>query len=397
MIDIKKEKGYILYALILVYLTCYFIQLFGFPDLLMLVLGAIFCLILLLKQKKLRVDLGVCLIAITMFSYCIVVFGIRAIVIMMPYIPVLMYVLSHYLSKEIKVHDKSGIELSKVIYCLVFGHAVHGVLNSYLYFAGYRWEGTRYWMDVWQREIIPGTQLTLYYIPVFAVLFPALIYFTKKKSRNIMVILLSLFFVYASLATRTRTTLLVLVLVFFIQGVIFVLLEKEKVMKNVTPKKLGLFFGGIIVLIAVLVFALKDLEIIRIFINNLSKGGGILNNIRFVVQRQALSQIFDYPWGGSQMVLDLKLTHNVWLDLANEAGIIPFFAFAGYTFWTLYELIRFVMKKEIATEVKLMMVGIYVAFFLYYTVESAIRATVHFMTPWMLVNGLVHGYVSNND
>lgn len=397
MIDIKKEKGYILYALILVYLTCYFIQLFGFPDLLMLVLGAIFCLILLLKQKKLRVDLGVCLIAITMFSYCIVVFGIRAIVIMMPYIPVLMYVLSHYLSKEIKVHDKSGIELSKVIYCLVFGHAVHGVLNSYLYFAGYRWEGTRYWMDVWQREIIPGTQLTLYYIPVFAVLFPALIYFTKKKSRNIMVILLSLFFVYASLATRTRTTLLVLALVFFIQGVIFVLLEKEKVMKNVTPKKLGLFFGGIIVLIAVLVFALKDLEIIRIFINNLSKGGGILNNIRFVVQRQALSQIFDYPWGGSQMVLDLKLTHNVWLDLANEAGIIPFFAFAGYTLWTLYELIRFVMKKEIATEVKLMMVGIYVAFFLYYTVESAIRATVHFMTPWMLVNGLVHGYVSNND
>ena len=397
MIDIKKEKGYILYALILVYLTCYFIQLFGFPDLLMLVLGAIFCLILLLKQKKLRVDLGVCLIAITMFSYCIVVFGIRAIVIMMPYVPVLMYVLSHYLSKEIKVHDKSGIELSKVIYCLVFGHAVHGVLNSYLYFAGYRWEGTRYWMDVWQREIIPGTQLTLYYIPVFAVLFPALIYFTKKKGRNIMVILLSLFFVYASLATRTRTTLLVLALVFFIQGVIFVLLEKEKVMKNVTPKKLGLFFGGIIVLIAVLVFALKDLEIIRIFINNLSKGGGILNNIRFVVQRQALSQIFDYPWGGSQMVLDLKLTHNVWLDLANEAGIIPFFAFAGYTLWTLYELIRFVMKKEIATEVKLMMVGIYVAFFLYYTVESAIRATVHFMTPWMLVNGLVHGYVSNND
>ena len=397
MIDIKKEKGYILYALILVYLTCYFIQLFGFPDLLMLVLGAIFCLILLLKQKKLRVDLGVCLIAITMFSYCIVVFGIRAIVIMMPYIPVLMYVLSHYLSKEIKVHDKSGIELSKVIYCLVFGQAVHGVLNSYLYFAGYRWEGTRYWMDVWQREIIPGTQLTLYYIPVFAVLFPALIYFTKKKSRNIMVILLSLFFVYASLATRTRTTLLVLALVFFIQGVIFVLLEKEKVMKNVTPKKLGLFFGGIIVLIAVLVFALKDLEIIQVFIDNLSKGGGILNNIRFVVQRQALSQIFDYPWGGSQMVLDLKLTHNVWLDLANEAGIIPFFAFAGYTLWTLYELIRFVMKKEIATEVKLMMVGIYVAFFLYYTVESAIRATVHFMTPWMLVNGLVHGYVSNND
>lgn len=397
MIALKKDKELILYTLILIYLTCYFIKLFGFPDLLMLVLGAVFCLILLLKQKKFRIDAGVCLIAITMFSYCIVVFGIRAIAIMMPYIPVVMYVLSHYLSKEIMKHDKSGIELSRIIYCLVFGHAVHGVLNSYLYFAGYRWEGTRYWMDVWERQIIPGTQLTLYYISVFAVLFPSIIYFSKKKVRNIATILLSIFFIYASLATRTRTTLLVLAIVFFLQGVLFVILEKEKVMKNVTPKKIGLFLGTIVAAIAILVFVLKDLEIVQIFIDNLSKGGGILNNIRFKVQRQALSQIFDYPWGGSQMVMDLKLAHNVWLDLAHEAGIIPFFAFAGYTFWTLVELIRFVMKKEIAVEVKLMVVGIYAAFFLYYTVESAIRATVHFMTPWMLVNGLVHGYVSNND
>ena len=97
------------------------------------------------------------------------------------------------------------------------------------------------------------------------------------------------------------------------------------------------------------------------------------------------------------MKLDMQLTHNVWLDLANEAGVIPFFALLLYTIWTAYELIRFIAKKEIATEVKLLMVGIYGAFFLYYNVESAIRATVHFMTPWMLVNGLVHGYISKKD
>ena len=97
------------------------------------------------------------------------------------------------------------------------------------------------------------------------------------------------------------------------------------------------------------------------------------------------------------MVMDLKLAHNVWLDLAHEAGIIPFFAFTGYTLWTLIELIRFVAKKEIVAEVKLMVVGIYAAFFLYYSIESAIRATVHFMSPWILVNGLVHGYITKND
>lgn len=397
MTAIKREKEKILYRLIMVFLTCYFIKLFNFPNLLMLVLGAGFCLILLLKQKKLRVDFGICLIVITMFSYCIAVFGVRAIVIMMPYIPVLMYVLSHYFAKELQRFDQTGKEILKVVDCLIFGHAVHGVLNSGLYFAGYRWEGTRYWMDVWERQIIPGTQLTVYYLVVFVALFPALIYFKKRKVRNSAVIILTLFFIGASLATRTRTTLLVLAVVFFLQGCLFILLEKENVMKNVTPKKIGVFFGGIVVLIIISVMLLKDTEIVQAFVNNLNKGGGILNNIRFRVQSQALSQIFDYPWGGSQMKLELKLAHNVWLDLANEAGVIPFFAFTGYTVWTIYELIRFILKKDIVTEVKLIIVGIYIAFFLYYSVESAIRATVHFMSPWMLINGLVHGYITKND
>ena len=395
--QIKNKKEAILYALIIVYLACYFMQLFGFPDLLMLVLGAAFCLILLIKQKKLRIDLGVCLVSVTMFSYCIVVFGIRAIAIMMPYIPVVIYVLSHYLSKEVKKYDKTGVELSKFVYCLVFGHAVHGVLNSCLYFAGYRWEGTRCWMDVWEREIIPGTQLTLYYLAVFAVLFPAIICFQKNKKRNILTILLSLFFIWVSLETRTRTTLLILAIVFFSQAVLFVLHEKEKVIKTANLKKIGVFLTVGIVVIAILAVLMKDLEVVRAFVDNLNKDGGIMNNIRFRVQRQAISQIFQYPWGGKQMVLDMQLTHNVWLDLANEAGIISFFAFTGYTLWTLYELIRFVMKKEIVIEIKLMMVGIYIAFFLYYMVESALRATIHFMTPWMLINGLVHGYISDHD
>lgn len=392
----KTKRETILFSLILVYLTCYFIKLFGFPDLLVLVLGAVFCLILLLKQKKFRLDIGVCLIAIMMFSYCIIVFGIRAVAIMMPYVPIVLYVLSHYLAKEIKRHENSEIQLSKVVYCLVFGHAVHGILNSYMYFAGYRGKASRHWFDVWEQCMMPGTQLTIYYLAVFAVLFPAIIYFKRKKWANSTIILVTLFFIYASLATRTRTTLLVLVLVFVGQAILYLILERKKVMPYITPKKIGIFFISMIVIIMLLFFALRDNEMIRIFIDNLDKDGGILNNIRFRVQRQALSQIFDYPFGGNQMIMDLNMAHNAWLDIANEAGVIPFLSFAVYTIWTIYELFRFVIKREIDTEIKLMMVGIYVAFFLYYTVEPALKASVHFLSPWILVNGLIHGYITKD-
>jgi len=392
----KEKRETIFFDIVLVYLTCYFAKLFGFPDLLTLLLGASICVILLIKQKKFRIDIGVCLIAIMMFSYCIIVFGIRAIGIMMPYIPIVIYVLSHYVAKEIKIQREPEIQLKKLIYCLVFGHAIHGILNSCMYFAGYRGKASRYWVDIWEQQMMPGTQLTIYYLAAFALLFPAIIFLKRKKWINSAILALTAFFVYASLATRTRTTLLVLILVFAGQMVLYAILERNKVMQYVTLKRITIFLVGTIGAIGILVLALKDNEMIRIFIDNLDKDGGILNNVRFAAQRQALSQIFDYPFGGNQMVMDLNMAHNAWLDIANEAGIIPFFAFAAFTFWTIYELVCFTIKKEIGTEIKLIVVGIYVAFFLYYTVEPALKASVHFITPWMLITGLVHGYVSKD-
>lgn len=392
----KTKVEPMVFGVILIYLACYFMKLFGFPDLLMLVLGAVFCLMLILKQKKIRIDLGLCLLAITMFSYCIIVFGIRAIAIMMPYIPLVMYVLSNYLAADIKGKTDADQKLCYVIYSLVFGHAVYGILNSCMYFAGTGWEGTRYWMDFWQRQVIPGTQLTVYFLSVFAVLFPSLIYFARRKTINTVVLLITLFLVYASLATRTRTTILVLMLVFCGQAVLYAILEHEKVLKGVTPKKVAIFMAGIIIAILVLFFALKDNEIVVAFINNLNKDGGILNNVRFQAQKKAWSQLFHYPMGGGFQEMGIQMAHNLWLDMANTAGLIPFFAFAAYTIWTLYEMIRFVFKKGIDTEPKLMVAGIYVAFFLYYCVEPALNASIHFMTPWILMNGLVHGYLSNH-
>ena len=390
----KTKAESITFGLILIYLTCYFAHIFRFPDLLMLVLGAIFCLILLLKQKKLRIDIGLCLLTITMFAYCISKFGIRAIVIMMPYIPMVMYILANYLAAEIKHKEQPEVKLTYIVYSLVFGFAIYGILNSYMYFAGTGLEGTRYWVDFWTQQLTPGTQLTIYYLPVLSIVFPTIIYFYRRKLTSAVIAVLTVFFIYASLATRTRTTLLVLGLVFCGQVVLYAILEKEKVMKGVTPKKAGIFLGCIVAVIAVLVFILKDNEIVQAFIANLGKDGGILNNVRFQAQAEVLKHLFEYPMGGSSTGTEIHMAHNVWLDMANSTGLIPFFAFAAYTFWTIYELIRFVFKKGIDTEIKLIIAGIYVAFFLYYTVEPALDASIHFMTPWMLVNGLVHGYLS---
>lgn len=390
----KEKIQLMIFISILVYLSCYFLQVFKFPDILMLGIGACFCLWFVIKQKKIRISLGLVLLAATMFPFCIIQFGTTAIFARMIYIILLMWILADYLGADLLVEKNGEIKLIYVIYSMILGHLIYGILNSYMYFAGTGVPGTRYWFDIWSQQLTPGTQLTMYFISVFAALFPAIVCFKNRKWANMVIIAGCCFLIYASLATRTRTTLLVLALVCIVQFVLFVVLEKEKVLSHATSKMLWVIaLIGFIALIVGFIL-IKDTQIIREFIDNLGKGGGIINNARFVVQRKAISQLFDYPMGGRNMDLGFLYCHNVWLDMANASGLVPFAAFTGFTVYSGYNLVRFVSKKNIQTETKLIMAGMYVAFFLYYTVEPALDSSVHFITPWILVNGLIHGYVS---
>ena len=80
--------------------------------------------------------------------------------------------------------------------------------------------------------------------------------------------------------------------------------------------------------------------------------------------------------------------------MANAGGLIPFFTFTVYTVYSLYELCALIKKKEISTEIKLMTSGIYVVFFLYFSVEPALDASIHYLTPWIFLNGIVHALYS---
>ena len=176
-----------------------------------------------------------------------------------------------------------------------------------------------------------------------------------------------------------------------LQLVMFVCLEPKKMKKIFTSKVAWITATAVIAGITAAVFFVKDTPVVTAFIENLSKGGGILNNVRFSAQKSALSQLFDYPMGGRQMNLGRDFCHNTWLDMANAGGLIPFFAFALYTLYTFWELIRFLLKKNITPEVKMMMTGLYAAFVLYLSVEPALDASIHLVTPWIFVNGLIHG------
>ena len=393
----KSKVQNVTLGVLFLFLSCYFMRLMGFPDKITLVAGGILCLCMLLEQKSIKIDIGLCLLIVTMLSHFLILDGKRAIVKLVVYIPIVLYLLGNYgacLSKS-KRDNKENVFLL-LLFALVIGYTIHGILNSYLYFAGYRAEsGARKWMDIWKRSFIPGTQHGMYYLPSFAMLLPAMIYFKKRKIMNVCMIISTIFFSYTALATRSRMSVVILAMVFCGQLLLLLLMEKNEVKKFLSNKKV-LICGAILFLIMLAAaVALMNTSVMKAFIENMGKDGGVLNNVRFTAQRNVLKALPSHLMGGmDKSVIGYNYAHNVWLDMAKLTGVIPFAVFSIYTLVTLYELIRFIVMKEISTDTKLIVTGMYVVFFLYYLVEPAMEANINYMTPWIFVNGMVHGYIS---
>ena len=393
----KDKSQTITFWAICIYLFCYFAHVANFRNELTVIFGGLVCLMLVVQQKKIRIDVGICLLTITMISYYTIMNGKQGLLYSILYIPLVIYLIGNYAACSLKNDSEKEKKLQILIFVFVIGYTLHGILNSYMYYAGYVVPGTRRWQDFWSGEIVPGTQHIAYFLPALVMFLPAVICFKKRKWLNLFWILITGFFGYTSLVTKSRMSVVIFAIVFCVQAVLLAGFERKNIRKQLSNKKW--WAVGTIILIALIagIFAVKDSTVVVAFIENMGKGGGIINNIRFQTQRLVLQQLFDYPMGGRMMDLGgISHAHNTWLDMANAAGLIPFFTFTAYTIYTFCECIYFLRQKEFSTETKLILVGLYGAFFMYLTVEPALEASIHLVTPWIFVNGIVHGCLNKN-
>lgn len=388
----RNKSQDITYMITCVFLLCYFLRVFNIPNEIILIVGSFLCFAMVIQQKKFRIDIGVCLLTVALGSYYVIVNGIKGLSFSILYIPLMIYELGNYAVCGLeKVNDEKR-NFMTLILIMIVGYSVHGLLNSYMWYAGYVVPGTRRWMDFWSYEIVPGTQHIAYFLPVMAFFLPGIIWIRERKVQGMILGLMTLFFLYTSLATRSRMSILIFVIICLIQSVLFILFEKEKFKEAVKSKWFlyGLLTIALLGFIGVLM--VKDTEVVVAFVENMSKGGGILNNIRFKAQKMALQQLFLYPMGGNLMNLGgISHSHNTWLDMANAAGLIPFVFFAAHTGYTVYQMARLLRLNCISTKNKMIFVGIYAVFFLYMSVEPVLEASIHLMTPWIFLNGMIRG------
>lgn len=384
----NKEK-YLFYGSI-IFLFCYFFQLFGFTNSWALLGSGMILFFSVFLKRKIYINIREIILAASLLLYTgIAGFGTTSI-ISVTFLPVLFMAIGEYMVRSSVATEEK--KLYWLLGVLVAGFTLHGILNSILYFKLGVSEGAgRWWIDIWTGIELPATHHNVYVLPILALTFPAFLFFRKYKWICGVILLSDFFLIMHSIYSFSRIPILIWGILLVFEFVLFVIFNRtNKELVNYL-KKIGIVLLGCIFCVLVIIIGLSIWKN-RNFVGSLDRDGGIIHNIRFKAQMNVIKQLFVYPFGGYQMDLcGLQYCHNVWLDIANASGLIPFFLMIIYTIVSCIDIINFLRNPYFKNLLKYIISGLYFAFVVYYMVEPALMADVKFFVPWTYINGLVYG------
>lgn len=300
-----------------------------------------------------------------------------------------MYSLGFAISNQVHI-DKPDRTISIVI-AAITGFVVYALL-CILPYTGYRFslaQLERAVLDYWTQScIINGTSigalgaLGLCLLPVIVLSLDEL----KKLKHgilSIMIILVALG-LYINIMMQNRTAFVVLFLAFI---ACFLLHSKSHSLlskKNITLVFLVLPFFVLCLSMVLFMFAFRDLAIYQRFMES------GLETKRFEAALSMLKSLPENYCGGRSVYLEhnLSYVHNLWLDVAYEAGIIPFLLLIIFHISHFKHYVRF-FKSSIHYSLKLMIMALTVTCTGNFFQEPTMNASVLYFSLSCFLFGLV--------
>lgn len=284
----------------------------------------------------------------------------------------------------------------KTIMAIVFGNFIHGVLNMIMYFRLYGFTtsviGVRRFPDIWLGFELTSTLQGTFYTLIVSLLFYSMILLTRKEKRGLAIILLisTVFSIMVSFIMGNRTLTVIMLISFISNFLLYIILTKRNPQKIIK----------IIVFTIILILGTGLLYSNNVFgVREFVEGSTwyMRSNImaanedpRIALYQKAISQMFDFPFGGYKMnLVTNSYVHNLWLDVLYATGLIPFFFLIVYTFKSIKNLIRLIKQKNTGIELKIFIFSIYTGFLLNFMVEPILEGVPYMFLSFCIINGMI--------
>lgn len=310
------------------------------------------------------------------------------------FFPITTYILGYSLSIEDYKYKKTHII---IIMLLVFVNLF--ILFSYLRTlsdfgsleAVKEAFNSRRFVNIWDGSPLKATEITLYLsfgIALFPTLFIGDTYTCKKRIYILKFISLLSFVngIFLSLQLGSRTAIIIIIFSFFTVFLLFQRLSIRKIMVSFISV-ITLFFAWILFNLNIL--GLKSWWEKTSTYSRFKELG--LESSRYEAWTDILQGLINQPLGGRGINLSISYAHNLWLDVAYDAGLFPFILLILFSLISLVSFIKFTLLNH-PIYLKALIIALFTAFFVSFLSEPILQGGErYYFVAFCLIVGVIQG------
>ena len=300
-------------------------------------------------------------------------------------------------------------QLKSVTLLLVAGMTCHAIVN-FLYelvrFGGINSGGIHY--DFFSL----GAQTSATGAATYLTLFAGVIFYLIMESDSVKkwiagILLIVVAFAY-DMVLGGRTFFALTGISFVLSLIVYILGQKDDAKKM---KAMGKFILIVLALgaVAIAVYVRYQNEITRIFEStylfhrisyaNMAQSQDLFSffksSDRGNVRNQYLALMFDHPWGGRKILGEVGFyAHELWLDVFDSAGLIPFVLIWIVTLQITFCNLKYILNKEVPIKNRVLLVGITASVTVQFFFEPVLTGCRALLFSYLLICGLVRSQLS---
>lgn len=374
-----------------------------------LILAVVFAIVVVCDRGKLyipkndNVFFAILIFAVTFFVFAAqngLNAGISAIGCPMAY-----YIGLRMQSEHMEI-PRAAKHLKSIVLLLVAGMTCHAVVNflyELVHFGGINSGGIHYdFFSMGARTSATGAAT---YLTLFAgIVFYLIIESDSVKKWIVGIVLIIVAFAY-DMVLGGRTFFALVGVSFVLSMIVYVWGQRNDIQKM---KAVGRIVLIVLVLgvAAAMVYIRYQNVITRIFEStylfhrisyaNISQSQDLFSffksSDRGNVRDQYIALMFDYPWGGRRILSKVGFyAHELWLDVFDTAGLIPFVLIWIVTFQITFCNLKYVFNKRMPVENRILLIGITASVTVQFFFEPVLTGCRALLFSYLLICGAVRG------
>lgn len=295
-------------------------------------------------------------------------------------------------------------QLSFIVLLLTAGMTCHAVVNfiyELIRFDGINSGGIHY--DFFSFGAQTSTTGAATYLTLFAGVIFYVIMESDSAKKWIAGMLLAIIAFSYNIILGGRTFFALAGISFILSMIVFVCGQKDNAKKMQAIGKV--IFVLIVLIVAAIIACTRYHDIItemfestylfhRISYANLSQSQDLfsffVSSDRWNIQNQYLSLMFDYPWGGRKILNRVGFyAHELWLDIFDSAGIIPYILIWIVTVQITFCNFKYILSRKVPIKNRVLLMGITTSVTLQLFFEPVLTGCRGLLFSYLLICGMV--------